>query len=105
MAHSVYRSVYRSVSHSVPRFSHVQFMCIVSLGNNIKGSLKMDTASPDTIVKFNALIQSNLELLQTTYQHVYFSIELGDLLPTEKVLSSNQIKDMKQLLYASYQIH
>ena len=71
----------------------------------------MDTASPDTVVKFNALAQLSLDLLQITYKSIYFSIEKGiDLLPKvyEKVLSSNLVIDMKQLyalLYPNYQFN
>ena len=88
-----------------------EFSSILTPFNNIKGSLKMDTANPDTVVKFNALAQSTLDLLQTTYKSIYFSIEKGiDLLPKvyEKVLSSNLVNNMKQLyalLYPDYEFN
>jgi len=88
----------------------MEFSSLLHPCNNAKGSLKIESASPGIVVKFNILAESNLETLQGTYNNIYFSVEKGiDLLPKvyEKVLSVNQANNIKQLyslLYPNYGI-
>ena len=87
-----------------------EFSSLLHPTGTAKGSLKAESASPDAVVKYDALTNSSLETLQSTHSNVYFCIEKGnELLPKvyEKVLSSNQVKYLKQLyslLYPNYDL-